>query len=194
MFGKMADDELSEGSKQVLMQCFGKFDKKKDGILQANELPKALEIAGITATEKQSAELIKLFDKNGDGCLQITELVDNWKVLAQHSVNGDELLEAFKVLDKNKDGYLRNHELKCLLRKLGEKWSEDEIEHILKTLRKYDTNGDGKFSYPEFVQMYIQDAYPFKKPENPDRKDVTQEYEKVTQEGVPDVIPGIGAE
>jgi len=190
----MADDELSEGSKQVLMQCFGKFDKKKDGILQANELPKALEIAGITATQKQSAELIKLFDKNGDGCLQITELVDNWKVLAQHSVNGDELLEAFKVLDKNKDGYLRNHELKCLLRKLGEKWSEDEIEHILKTLRKYDTNGDGKFSYPEFVQMYIQDAYPFKKPENPDRKDVTQEYEKVTQEGVPDVIPGIGAE
>jgi len=190
----MADDELSEGSKQVLMQCFGKFDKKKDGILQANELPKALEIAGITATEKQSAELIKLFDKNGDGCLQITELVDNWKVLAQHSVNGDELLEAFKVLDKNKDGYLRNHELKCLLRKLGEKWSEDEIEHILKTLRKYDTNGDGKFSYPEFVQMYIQDAYPFKKPENPDRKDVTQEFEKVTQEGVPDVIPGVGAE
>lgn len=50
------------------------------------------------------------------------------------------------------------------------------------------------FSDLEFVQMYIQDAYPFKKPENPDRKDVTQEYEKVTQEGVPDVIPGIGAE
>ena len=48
----------------------------------------------------------------GDGCLQITELVDNWKVLAQHSVNGDQLLEAFKTIDKNKDGFIRNHELK----------------------------------------------------------------------------------
>ena len=38
--------------------------------------------------------------------------------------------------------------------------------------------------------MYIKEAYPFKKPENPDCRDVTQEYEKVTQEGVPDTIPG----
>ena len=38
--------------------------------------------------------------------------------------------------------------------------------------------------------MYIKDAYPFKKSENPDRKDVTQEYEKVTQEGVTDTIQG----
>lgn len=52
------------------------------------------------------------FSSVGDGKLQIKELVDNWKILAQHSVNGDDLLSAFKVIDKNKDGFVRLAELK----------------------------------------------------------------------------------
>lgn len=48
----------------------------------------------------------------GDGNLEITELVDNYKILAQHSVNCEELLDAFNRLDTNKDGFLNLLELK----------------------------------------------------------------------------------
>lgn len=47
----------------------------------------------------------------GDGQLQIEELVNNWYALCQHSVNGDELLEAFNTLDVDHDGYIRLDEL-----------------------------------------------------------------------------------
>jgi len=182
----MADDELPEGSRKVLEKCFQQFDKSGDGILQAKELPQALQFAGIFVTVQGAKEIAQLFDKYGDGKLQIKELVDNWKILAQHSVNGDDLLNAFKVIDKNKDGFVRLAELKHVLTQLGEKWTSDEARQAISDLRKYDTNNDGKFSYPEFVQMYINDAYPFKRPSDPERKDITQDYDKITQEGVPE--------
>lgn len=50
----------------------------------------------------------------GDGKIQIKELVDNWNVLAQHSVNGDELMESFKKFDVNNDGFIKLPELKVI--------------------------------------------------------------------------------
>ena len=44
----------------------------------------------------------------GDGKLQIEELVKNIDVLNEHSVNGEQLKEAFLAFDTNKDGYIRS--------------------------------------------------------------------------------------
>lgn len=38
--------------------------------------------------------------------------MNNYHILAQHSVNGEELIDAFKRLDTNGDGYLNLPELK----------------------------------------------------------------------------------
>ena len=46
------------------------------------------------------------------GSLDIKELVDNYHILVQHSLHGEELLDAFNKLDTNKDGYLSLPELK----------------------------------------------------------------------------------
>ena len=50
----------------------------------------------------------------GDGKLQIDELLDNWEVLCHHSVFGKEMMEAFKVLDKNGDGWIRSEVLNII--------------------------------------------------------------------------------
>ncbi len=42
----------------------------------------------------------------GDGQLQIDELMDNLDVIDEHSVHGDELMDAFKALDVKKDGFI----------------------------------------------------------------------------------------
>ena len=42
----------------------------------------------------------------GDGRLTIREIVDNAHILHEHSLHGDELMNAFKVFDKNGDGHI----------------------------------------------------------------------------------------
>jgi len=55
-----------------------------------------------------------VLDNLGDGCVQISELVNQWEALAEHSVNGEELMDAFHKLDINNDGFIRITELKVI--------------------------------------------------------------------------------
>lgn len=50
-----------------------------------------------------------------DGKLQIEELVENWYALCEHSVNGEELMNAFRKLDLDGDGYIKITELLVIL-------------------------------------------------------------------------------
>ena len=43
-----------------------------------------------------------------NGKLEVNELLDNMHILHAHSQNREELIHAFKVFDKNKDGFIRS--------------------------------------------------------------------------------------
>ena len=62
----------------------------------------------------------------------------------------DELLEAFKVFDKNNDGFIAMEEMKQVMDNLGQHLTDQELEE---TIRECDMNGDGKVDYNEFVKM-----------------------------------------
>ncbi|XP_067934379.1 uncharacterized protein [Watersipora subatra] len=157
--------ELSEDSRKALIECFRHFDLNKDGKIGADELPDALAFAGIHPTEEDLKDILRLFDSQGNGKISIEELVDNYHILVQHSIHGEELIDAFNKFDTNKDGFLNLPELKKVLTSAGEKWTQDEAAQLLEDLMKYDKNGDGKFDYMEFVTMFMDNSYPFKKPE-----------------------------
>lgn len=61
-----------------------------------------------------------------------------------------EMLEAFKVFDKDGDGYIDTTELHDIMDTLGQKLSEEEINEMVK---EADTDGDGKINYEEFVRL-----------------------------------------
>jgi len=64
----------------------------------------------------------------------------------------EELLEAFKVFDKDGNGVLSPEELRKIISNLGEKLSDDEVDAII---READTDGDGCINCDEFVKMMI---------------------------------------
>ena len=63
----------------------------------------------------------------------------------------DEIRQAFKVFDKDGNGFITADELAIVMANLGEKLSPSELKEMMK---EADSNGDGKIDYEEFVKVH----------------------------------------
>ncbi len=62
----------------------------------------------------------------------------------------EELREAFKVFDKDGNGFISAAELRHVMTNLGEKLTDEEVDAMV---READTDGDGQVDYIEFAKM-----------------------------------------
>lgn len=65
----------------------------------------------------------------------------------------EELVEAFKVFDKDGNGFISAAELRHVMTNLGEKLTDEEVDEMI---READVDGDGQINYEEFVRMMMQ--------------------------------------
>ena len=63
------------------------------------------------------------------------------------------LKEAFKIFDKNRNGYIEAKELKAVTTTLGQALSDEEFCEFW---NEADANSDGKLDYEEFIKMMLQ--------------------------------------
>lgn len=64
----------------------------------------------------------------------------------------DELIESFKVFDRDGDGFINAAELRYSMMNLGEKLMDTEVDDMI---QEADRDGDGAINYDEFVKMMV---------------------------------------
>jgi len=64
----------------------------------------------------------------------------------------EEIKEAFKVFDKDNNGFISAAELRHVMTSLGEKLTDEEVDEMI---READVDGDGRINYEEFVKMMV---------------------------------------
>ncbi|KAL1156190.1 hypothetical protein V6Z11_A08G075300 [Gossypium hirsutum] len=64
----------------------------------------------------------------------------------------DELKEAFKVFDRDQDGFISANELRQVMMNMGERLTMEEAEQMI---READLDGDGVVSFDEFGRMMM---------------------------------------
>merc|ERR1719420_2921233 len=64
----------------------------------------------------------------------------------------EELIEAFKVFDRDGNGFISHAELSHVMTNLGQRLTDEEVGEMI---READIDGDGQINYEEFVMMMM---------------------------------------
>ena len=80
-------------------------------------------------------------DINGDGTIDFEEFLGMMKQKANEAEEEEDLKEAFKIFDRDKDGFIDMKELKKVANMLGATLTKDEVDEFM---READVVGFGQ--------------------------------------------------
>jgi len=131
-------------------EAFALFDKNADGTIDTKELGTTMRALGINPTEKEIEDMIREVDQDNKGCVAFPEFLSLMVRRLSPSDNEEELLMAFKVFDRDGNGFISASELRHVMNNLGEKLTDDELNEMIV---EADLDGDGQINYSEFVRV-----------------------------------------
>ncbi|KAG8186084.1 hypothetical protein JTE90_027078 [Oedothorax gibbosus] len=143
---------LTNSQIRELKTAFSMLDKNQDGRVNETEIKCMLDKLGIALTDSMVGKLIDQASKKGDRLLSEDEFL-SW--MSHQSVQDDvmaDLMAAFRVFDKDKNGFITRDELRSAMDTIGEPMSEEQLDLMI---RATDTDNDGRINYEEFVRMLL---------------------------------------
>merc|ERR1711970_1692336 len=89
-------------------------------------------------------------DADGNGTIDFPEYLSLMARKMKDTDTEEELIEAFKVFDRDGNGFISAVELRRVMTNLGEKLTDEEVDEMI---READIDGDGQVNYEELVTM-----------------------------------------
>lgn len=104
-------DALSEEQIVEFREAFCFFDKDGDGCITMEELATVIRSLDQNPTKKELEDMITAVDVNGNGTIEFAEFLDLLATKLKETDAEEELKEAFKVFDKDQNGYISAKEV-----------------------------------------------------------------------------------
>merc|ERR1712070_330504 len=148
--------EVCAMNEQRLREAFNLFDKDKDGLISTDELQTVMRSLAINPTTQDVRELIGegvsgQFTARG-GNINFDLFCQLMGKEVKAAKNEDELKDAFRVLDKDGQGFISISEMQAICKSLGEDMERDEVDAMIK---EAISNYDGRIFYDGFVKTMI---------------------------------------
>jgi len=138
---------------ETMKKIFATFDQGKTGFVSTDKFADILGQLGCNCDEDDLATRIADVDKGGVGKVDfetfLTIVMPFLEDEDDEAMN-EELKEAFRLYDKEGDGYITTQVLKDILKELDPKLTKDELEQIIKDV---DEDGSGTIDFDEFMEM-----------------------------------------
>mmetsp|Transcript_87383 Transcript_87383/g.138740 ORF Transcript_87383/g.138740 Transcript_87383/m.138740 type:complete len:151 (+) Transcript_87383:79-531(+) len=147
----MADGLVKE-QVQEFYDTFKLFDEDKDDRLSLKEFGTLLSSLGQNPTEQELQEWIGGDGEHDASRIDFHTFLSLMSRKLKETDTEEELIEAFKVFDRDRDGFISGGELRASMTNLGERLNDTEVDEMI---READQDGDGLINYDEFVRMMM---------------------------------------
>merc|ERR1712079_719060 len=144
---------LEEEQVKSLKRTFDQFDKEKQGAISVGTVETILKMMGMHVSSKDLEDIIQEIDEDGSGELEFPEFI---QLAAKFLIEEDEeevkweLKEAFRLYDKQGNGYITTNTLKEILREIDSNLTEYNLDQIVDEV---DEDGSGTIDFDEFMAM-----------------------------------------
>ena len=146
------NNQMQEERMQMINEVFDNFDKDKGGYIDSRELASVLRALGRGKDQKEIDEFMEKVDKNKNGRIERQEFMDAMnEMYSVPQTTVEEVVEAFKIFDKDNSGKISLDEMKTILLKFTDDFNEEEVEEIFHLI---DTDNSGEISYAEFAEVW----------------------------------------
>lgn len=157
MYEPIELDQMSQ-----LRAIFDRFDMDSDGSLTLLELAALLRSLGLKPSGDQLHVMLDSIDANGNGAIEFDELVNgiltDMKKRDEVLVNHGQLLESFRVFDRDGNGVITAVELAGAMAKMGQPLTYRELTEMI---NEADVDGDGVIDFNEFASIMARSAADF---------------------------------
>ncbi|KAK7076783.1 troponin C [Halocaridina rubra] len=146
-------ESLEADQIDALKKAFDSFDTEKLGYITVETVSVILKMMGVKISEKNLQEVIAETDEDGSGQLEFEEFVE---LAAKFLIEEDEealkaeLREAFRIYDKEGNGFITTDVLKEILSEIDNKLTPDDLDGIIEEV---DEDGSGTLDFDEFMEM-----------------------------------------
>ncbi|KAM7356876.1 calcium-binding protein E63-1 isoform 1-T1 [Cochliomyia hominivorax] len=156
-----------------LRTAFDLLDRNRDGRVTANELQFMLKNLGINVKDEIINDLIREASHSGNGLINEAEFLqwvgriqalrdEQSQQQEQQEENAskpddldditEDLIAAFRVFDRDGNGFITRDELQTAMEMIGEPLNETQLTQLLAIA---DLDQDGKINYEEFTRLLI---------------------------------------
>ncbi|XP_030543443.1 calmodulin-like protein 11 isoform X2 [Rhodamnia argentea] len=146
MVGELTKEQILE-----FREAFCLFDEGGDACITSEEFAAIIQSLDRTPSENELQDMIGAGTAEGNGAIEFVKFLE---LKANNTKDAtdveEELKEAFKVFDKDQNGYISPSELRHVMINLGEKLTEEEVQQMIS---EADLDGDGQVDFEEFVKL-----------------------------------------
>ncbi|KAH9754007.1 calmodulin-like protein 11 [Citrus sinensis] len=126
-----AEDVLPEDQIAEFQEAFSLLDKDGDGCITFEELASAIKSLDQNPTEEEIRNMINEVDLDGNGTIEFLEFLKLMATKMKENEAQEELKEAFKVFDKDQDGYISPNEVEFSIPYMHQFYSSLRIGNYL---------------------------------------------------------------
>ncbi|KEH23303.1 EF hand calcium-binding family protein [Medicago truncatula] len=122
---------LTQQKRQEIKEAFELFDTDGSGTIDAKELNVAMRALGFEMTEEQIEQMIADVDKDGSGAIDYDEFEHMMTAKIGERDTKEELMKAFHIIDKDKNGKISASDIKRIAKELGQNFTDREIQEMV---------------------------------------------------------------
>ena len=143
-------ESLSIETRNKLKANFNNFDKDQDGLISYQELKELMKQTSKSFIEADLQDLLNEVDINEKGQINCKTYIDMITKLNRKNDTDDEIIEVFKIFDKDNSGLISTKKIMDVFLKIDENIKEEEV---LQMIKECDIDQDGYLNFEEFSHM-----------------------------------------